>query len=305
MAEYRKTNLYWLQLKEDFFDDDKIEWLEEQENGKEYVLFYIKLCLKSLKYGGIIIRNLGDRLIPYDDKKLAEMTGTNIDTVKVAMVALKNLGLVKVLENGELYLQQVENLIGTRTIGAEKKSLQRKSRGGGQLSTITTITTTTKDTITNTNKNNNTNSSNRDTRVIAHCEDKSSSLAIHSSNKKFSSNTNKGEREKSGIDKSLVDNFTDEQMLSFSKEKRIPIATLASYKEKYILWIQSNPKKNKCWNRNMSATVKTWINNAISKGEIIPAPKPLTQEEVIEKQKRELIMMWGSEEQKKKYEDKQ
>jgi DNA-binding MarR family transcriptional regulator len=155
------------------------------------------------------------------------------------------------------------------------------------------------------NNRNNMTMSNRDTRVIAQSEDKSSSIAIHSSNKKFSSKTNKGEREKSGIEKSLVDNFTDEQMLSFSKEKRIPVATLSSFKEKYILWIQSNPKKNKCWNRNMSATVKTWINNAISKGEIIPAPKPLTQKEVIEKQRRELIMMWGSEEQKKKYEDKQ
>ena len=59
MAEYNKTKFYWLQLKDDFFDDEAIDWLEEQENGEKYVLFYLKLCLKSLKYGGILIRQAG------------------------------------------------------------------------------------------------------------------------------------------------------------------------------------------------------------------------------------------------------
>ena len=27
---------YWLKLKEDFFEEDTISWIEEQENGKEY-----------------------------------------------------------------------------------------------------------------------------------------------------------------------------------------------------------------------------------------------------------------------------
>lgn len=50
MSKYEKDRkFYWLQLKEDFFDEDSISWLEEQENGKEYSLFYLKLCLKSLK----------------------------------------------------------------------------------------------------------------------------------------------------------------------------------------------------------------------------------------------------------------
>ena len=31
MSKYDNTKFYWLQLKEDFFDDDAIEWLEEQK----------------------------------------------------------------------------------------------------------------------------------------------------------------------------------------------------------------------------------------------------------------------------------
>ena len=38
---------YWMKLKEGFFEDETIAWLEEQKNGKEYVLFLLKLCLKA------------------------------------------------------------------------------------------------------------------------------------------------------------------------------------------------------------------------------------------------------------------
>jgi len=127
MAQYDKeTKFYWLQLKEDFFEDDAIEWLEEQKpNGRDYAYFYLKLCLKSLKSNGILIRQVGNILIPYDNKKLAELTRMDFDTVTVAMELLKQIGLIKILENGEIYLTQLENLIGSVSKGALKKQQQR------------------------------------------------------------------------------------------------------------------------------------------------------------------------------------
>lgn len=127
MSKYDKeTKFYWLQLKEDFFEDDSIEWLEEQQpNGRDYAYFYLKLCLKSLKSNGILIRQVGDILIPYDNKKLAELTKMDFDTVTVAMELLKKIGLVKILENGEIYVTQLENLIGSVSKGALKKQQQR------------------------------------------------------------------------------------------------------------------------------------------------------------------------------------
>lgn len=126
MSKYDERRFYWLQLKEDFFEDDAISWLEEQPNGKEYSLFYLKLCLKSLKTSGIMIRRVGEMLVPYDYKKLAEITNTCPDTVLVAMQLLTKIGLVKVLENGELYLSQIESLIGSQSVGAFKKQQQRQ-----------------------------------------------------------------------------------------------------------------------------------------------------------------------------------
>ena len=114
----RNKKYYWMKLKEDFFEDDTIEWLEEQPNGKEYALFYLKLCLKSLKNDGVLIRKVGDMLIPYDAKKIAEITKTDIDTVVVAMELFKKINLVEILENGEIYMKAMENMVGSETDSA-------------------------------------------------------------------------------------------------------------------------------------------------------------------------------------------
>lgn len=123
-----KKKYYWLKLKEDFFEEDTISWLEEQENGKDYCLFYLKLCLKSLKNDGVLIRNVGELFIPYEISKLAEITNTDIDTVIVAMELFKKIGLVQVLENGEIYLTQLKNMIGSETNWAILKRNERQKK---------------------------------------------------------------------------------------------------------------------------------------------------------------------------------
>ena len=131
MAAYDKeTKFYWLQLKEDFFEDDAIQWLEEQKpNGRDYAYFYLKLCLKSLKSNGVLIRKVGNILIPYDNKKLAELTKMDFDTVTVAMELLKQIGLIQVLDQGQIYITQLDNLIGSVSKGALKKQQQRLLSG--------------------------------------------------------------------------------------------------------------------------------------------------------------------------------
>lgn len=116
---------YWLKLKEDFFDDDTIQFIEEQENGVYYVNFYLKLCLKSVKTEGKLIRLIGENLIPYDVKSLSKLTGTPVDTVKIAMALFERIGLVKVLETGEIFLSQIHELIGTET---DKARIMREKR---------------------------------------------------------------------------------------------------------------------------------------------------------------------------------
>lgn len=116
---------YWLKLKNDFFEDDTIKWLEEQENGKDYVIFYLKLALKSLTDNGALIRYVGEKLIPYDVKALAKLTDTPVDTVAVAMKTFEEIGLISVSGIGEIYLNQIDELIGSETDSAVRKRKQR------------------------------------------------------------------------------------------------------------------------------------------------------------------------------------
>lgn len=128
MSETKKY--YWLKLKSDFFDDDTIKFIEEQENGIKYSNFYLKLCLKSLKTDGKLIRLVGETLIPYDVNSLSKLTGVDFDTVRSAMQLFENIGLVKVLEGGEIYLSQINELIGSET---DKAQIMRRIRAERKL----------------------------------------------------------------------------------------------------------------------------------------------------------------------------
>ena len=120
---------YWLKLKENFFDDDAISWLEEQKNGKEYALFYLKLCLKSLKNDGALIRKVGDMIIPYDVHGLAAITKTDVDTTIVALELLQKIGLISITENKAFYMTQLESMVGSETDEAQRKRKYRLKVG--------------------------------------------------------------------------------------------------------------------------------------------------------------------------------
>lgn len=125
MSERESAKFYWLQLREEFFESDEIDWLEEQPNGPAQVLFYLKLCLKSLKTDGLLVRKVGQMLIPYDAEKLADFTRSDVNTVQCAIVNLKMCGLVEVLEDGTLFMSHLTNLIGSQSVGAMKRQQQR------------------------------------------------------------------------------------------------------------------------------------------------------------------------------------
>lgn len=116
---------YWLKLKNDFFEGDEINWLEEQENGAVYTLFYLKLCLRSLRSDGVLMRRVGKMEIPYDTKKLADITGTPLPAAETAMALLTSAGLVEVQENGALFMPQMEDMTGSET---ERAAIMRKYR---------------------------------------------------------------------------------------------------------------------------------------------------------------------------------
>ena len=109
---------FWLKLKEDFFADETMRYIEEQENGYKYSNIYLKLLLKSIDGQGVLIRKIGTRLIPYDVAAIAKMTGHDQDTVRVAMKLFEGLGMIERLESGALYMSQLQEMIGSESASA-------------------------------------------------------------------------------------------------------------------------------------------------------------------------------------------
>lgn len=131
MAEYNKGRYYWIKLTDKFLESDTVDFLMSQKDGANYVVLYQMLCLKTVNNNGVLARQLGEILVPYDiDKITRDCKFFSVDTVRIALELYKRLGLVYEQEDGILRITDFERLIGSQTYGAEKKQLQLQNRGG-------------------------------------------------------------------------------------------------------------------------------------------------------------------------------
>ena len=113
---------YYMKLKENFFSDDSIVILEGMPDGYLYSNILLKLYLKSIKNNGKLVLN---DYIPYSPTMLAQLTGHNVGTIEKALSIFKQLGLIDVLDNGAIYMLDIQNYIGKSSTEAYRKRLYR------------------------------------------------------------------------------------------------------------------------------------------------------------------------------------
>ena len=130
-----ERKFFWLKLKEDFFKRNDIRVIESMDNGKEYVLFYLKLLLESISHEGIL--RFSDT-IPYSEKMLSTITNTNVDIVRSALKVLKELNLIEIYDDQTLYMSEINKMIGSEGASAER---MRKSRERSKLSQCDALVT--------------------------------------------------------------------------------------------------------------------------------------------------------------------
>ena len=112
MAEKK---FYWLKLKRDFFKRHDIQIIEAMPNGKDYILFYLKLLCESVDHEG----NLRfSEQIPYNEQMLSTITNTNVDVVRSSIKIFSELGMMDVLDDGTYFMNEVEKMIGSETYWA-------------------------------------------------------------------------------------------------------------------------------------------------------------------------------------------
>ena len=120
MADNQKY--YYMRLKEGFFDEDVIKIIEALPDGYLYSNILMKLYLKSLKCNGKLMFN---ERIPYSPDVLATITRHQVGTIEKALKLFKELDLIEILDNGAIYMLDIQNLIGRASTEADRKKEYR------------------------------------------------------------------------------------------------------------------------------------------------------------------------------------
>jgi predicted phage replisome organizer len=116
---------YWLKLQKDFFKRHDIRIIEGMPNGKDYVLFYLKLLVESIDHEGELRFS---ETIPYNEDMLSTITSTNIDIVRSAMKVFTELGMIEVMDDATIFMAETQKMIGCETAWAKKKRDYREKK---------------------------------------------------------------------------------------------------------------------------------------------------------------------------------
>ncbi len=129
MAEIKKY--YFLNLKDDFFDSEKVRVLESMPNGIYYSNLLIKLYLMALRHDGALMLN---ESTAYDEKMIAALTILDLKYVRSGLQILASLGFIEKLEDGTIYMSDMQCFVGKSNSEAERKRKYRnKIKEGGDI----------------------------------------------------------------------------------------------------------------------------------------------------------------------------
>lgn len=121
MADSKKY--YYLKLKDNFFESDEVLVLESMPDGYVYENILLKLYLRSLKYHGRLM--FKDR-IPFNSQMLATVTRHSVGDIEKAVKTFKQLGLIDILDNGAIYMLDIQEFIGKSSTEADRKKAYRQ-----------------------------------------------------------------------------------------------------------------------------------------------------------------------------------
>ena len=114
---------YYLRVKENFYDSDEMIILESMPDGFLYSNILIKLYLRSLKNNGKLMFN--DR-IPFNSEMLSKITRHPVAVVEKAVSIFKEMNLIDVLDNGAIFMLDIESFIGKSNTEADRKRNYRR-----------------------------------------------------------------------------------------------------------------------------------------------------------------------------------
>ena len=115
MADNKKY--YYLKLKDNFYDSEEMIILQNMPDGYLYSDILLKLYLRSLKNEGKLMFK---DVIPYTPTVLAQVVRHQVGTVEKALDIFQKLGLVEMLDNGAIFMTDIQNFIGKSSTEADR-----------------------------------------------------------------------------------------------------------------------------------------------------------------------------------------
>ena len=115
---------YYMKLKENFFHRGEVAALECMEKGYEYSNLLLKMYLLSLPGEGRLM--VGD--LPHTPRSLAKATGHKLGTVKRGLYFFERMGFIETLDNGAIYMNDMQDMVGESSTDKDRKERYRKQK---------------------------------------------------------------------------------------------------------------------------------------------------------------------------------
>jgi len=134
---------YWIKLKTDFFNIDKIDYIISRPNGCQYIVLYQMLCLMTANNNGKLCSTMGEIIVPYDiDKIVRETKYFDFDTVAMALNLFKQLGLIYQQEDSILRIAAIDEMVGSEAgnLNAQRQKRFRERKKQAQLENVKSVT---------------------------------------------------------------------------------------------------------------------------------------------------------------------
>lgn len=128
---------YYLKLKENFYEQDHIKYIETLTHGYIYSNILLKLYLRSLKYEGCLRITEGMPYDPGNIEPLSKVIGHDPSHVNEAINLAISLDIMKIVDMKEIWFTDIQNYIGKSSTEGDRKRLHRKKlkqSGSGHLS---------------------------------------------------------------------------------------------------------------------------------------------------------------------------
>lgn len=135
MAENKR--IYWLRLREDFFESPKIRKLRRLPGGDGYLVIYLRIQQLTVQTGGILTRKGTEQDLA---DELALELDEDADTIRALLAWLEENGLCQTSDHNRFFFPQAAENIGSETESAERVRRYRENQKSKALQCNASVT---------------------------------------------------------------------------------------------------------------------------------------------------------------------